>query len=88
MDRPNGDSNVNVRYYWPKEIDHFPSRTNATTNTWFSQWVRPIKGTTPSSVDTVACLRDFFLDRSSAPELFCYGVYFSTRFFGSTFDLR
>jgi hypothetical protein len=60
-----GDSDARVRYYWPKEVDPFSSRTNA-TNTWFSQWV-VIKGTEPSSTDTVACLREF-LQRSSNPE--------------------
>jgi hypothetical protein len=38
-----GDSDVRIRYFWPKEVDPFSSRTNA-TNTWFSQWV-VIKGT-------------------------------------------
>jgi hypothetical protein len=58
---------IQIRYYWPKEVDPFSSRTNA-TNTWFSQWV-VIKGTTPPSTDTVACLREF-LARSTDPELF------------------
>jgi hypothetical protein len=62
-----GASDVRIRYFWPKEVDPFSSRTNA-TNTWFSQWVM-IRGTTPQSTDTVACLRDF-LDRSSDPDLF------------------
>jgi len=48
-----GDSDVKLRYYWPKEVDPFSSRTNA-TNTWFSQWVL-VRGTTPASTDTVAC---------------------------------
>ena len=60
-----GDSDARIRYYWPKEVDPFSSRTNA-TNTWFSQWV-VIKGTKPSSTDTVACLREF-LQRSSILE--------------------
>ena len=60
-----GDSDVRVRYFWPKEVDPFSSRTNA-TNTWFSQWV-VIKGTAPASADTVACLKAF-LRRSSDPE--------------------
>jgi hypothetical protein len=62
-----GESDVRIRYFWPKEVDPFSSRTNA-TNTWFSQWVM-IRGTTPQSTNTVACLRDF-LDRSGDPELF------------------
>jgi hypothetical protein len=62
-----GDSDVKLRYYWPKEVDPFSSRTNA-TNTWFSQWVL-VRGTTPASTDTVACLRDF-LARSSDPDLY------------------
>ena len=62
-----GQTDVRVRYYWPKEVDPFSSRTNA-TNTWFSQWVL-IRGTTPASTDTVACLRDF-LARSSDPDLY------------------
>ena len=61
----NGDARV--RYFWPKEVDPFSSRTNA-TNTWFSQWV-VIKITTPESTDTVACLRDF-MRRSADPEQF------------------
>jgi hypothetical protein len=60
-----GDSDVRIRYFWPKEVDPFSSRTNA-TNTWFSQWV-VIKGTAPASTDTVACLREF-LQRSADPE--------------------
>ena len=60
-----GNSDARIRYYWPKEVDPFSSRTNA-TNTWFSQWV-VIRGTEPSSTDTVVCLRDF-LRRSSNPE--------------------
>ncbi len=59
-----GNSDARIRYYWPKEVHPFSSRTNA-TNTWFSQWV-VIKGTEPSSTDTVACLREF-LQRSSNP---------------------
>ncbi len=59
------DSDVRIRYYWPKEVDPFSSRTNA-TNTWFSQWV-VIKGTVPASTNTVACLREF-MQRSSNPE--------------------
>ena len=59
-----GDSDVRVRYFWPKEVDPFSSRTNA-TNTWFSQWV-VIKGTAPASADTVACLKEF-LQRSADP---------------------
>ena len=62
-----GESDVRIRYFWPKEVDPFSSRTNA-TNTWFSQWVL-IRGTTPQSTDTVACLRDF-LGRSSDPDRF------------------
>jgi hypothetical protein len=62
-----GQTDVRVRYYWPKEVDPFSSRTNA-TNTWFSQWVL-VRGTTPASTDTVACLRDF-LARSSDPDLY------------------
>jgi hypothetical protein len=62
-----GEADVRIRYFWPKEVDPFSSRTNA-TNTWFSQWV-VVRGTTPHSTDTVACLREF-LDRSSDPELF------------------
>ena len=62
-----GDTDVQIRYYWPKEVDPFSSRTNA-TNTWFSQWV-VIRGTTPPSTDTVACLHEF-LARSTDPELF------------------
>jgi hypothetical protein len=53
-----GESDVRIRYFWPKEVDPFSSRTNA-INTWFSQWVT-IRGTTPQSTNTVACLRDFW----------------------------
>ena len=60
-----GEADLRIRYYWPKEVDPFSSRTNA-TNTWFSQWVI-VRGTTPASTDTVSCLRDF-LQRSSDPE--------------------
>ncbi len=62
-----GQTDVRVRYYWPKEVDPFSSRTNA-TNTWFSQWVL-VRSTTPASTDTVACLREF-LARSSDPDLY------------------
>jgi hypothetical protein len=62
-----GKSNVKIRYYWPKEVDPFSSRTNA-TNVWFSQWV-VIRGTVPTSTDTVACLREF-MQRSADPEQF------------------
>ncbi len=62
-----GETDVRIRYYWLKEVDPFSSRTNA-TNTWFFQWVL-IRGTTPSSTDTVACLRDF-LARSTDPDLY------------------
>ena len=60
-----GEADLRIRFYWPKEVDPFSSRTNA-TNTWFSQWV-VVRGTTPASTDTVSCLRDF-LQRSSDPE--------------------
>jgi hypothetical protein len=60
-----GETDVRIRYFWPKEVDPFSSRTNA-TNTWFSQWV-VVRGTTLHSTDTVACLREF-LDRSSDSE--------------------
>ena len=62
-----GESDVRIRYYWPKEVDPFSSRTNA-TNVWFSQWV-VIQGTVPTSTDTVACLREF-MQRSADPEKF------------------
>jgi hypothetical protein len=62
-----GENDVRIRYYWPKEVDPFSSRTNA-TNTWFSQWVL-IRGTVPASTDTVSCLREF-MQRSSDPEQF------------------
>jgi hypothetical protein len=62
-----GESEVRIRYFWPKEVDPFSSRTNA-TNTWFSQWVS-IRSTTPVSTDTVACLRDF-MARTSDPALY------------------
>jgi integrase len=62
-----GDSEVRIRYFWPKEVDPFSSRTNA-TNTWFSQWV-VIQGTTPPSTDTVECLRKF-IARSANPDQF------------------
>ena len=62
-----GDRDVQLRYFWPKEVDPFSSRTNA-TNTWFSQWVL-VRGTTLASTDTVACLRDF-MDRSADPLLY------------------
>ena len=62
-----GESDVRIRYFWPKEVDPFSSRTNA-TNTWFSQWVL-IRGTTPASTDTVQCLREFML-RSANPDQF------------------
>ena len=68
-----GDSDVRIRYFWPKEVDPFSSRTNA-TNTWFSQWV-VIKGTAPASADTVACLKEF-LRRSADPEQYA-AVYLS-----------
>ena len=62
-----GESDVRIRYFWPKEVDPFSSRTNA-TNTWFSQWVL-IRGTTLTSTNTVQCLRDFML-RSADPVQF------------------
>ena len=62
-----GETDVRLRYFWPKEVDPFSSRTNA-TNTWFSQWV-VVKGTSPRSTDTVSCLRDF-LARTSDPVQF------------------
>jgi hypothetical protein len=62
-----GDTDVRIRYYWPKEVDPFSSKTNA-TNTWFSQWVT-IRGTIPLSTDTVSCLRDF-LARTTDPDLY------------------
>ena len=62
-----GESEVRIRYFWPKEVDPFSSRTNA-TNTWFSQWVS-IRSTTPVSTDTVACLRDF-MARTSDPAFY------------------
>jgi hypothetical protein len=68
-----GESDVRIRYFWPKEVDPFSSRTNA-TNTWFSQWVL-IRGTVLASTDTVKCLRDFML-RSADPEQFA-AVYLS-----------
>jgi len=62
-----GESDVRIRYFWPKEVDPFSSRTNA-TNTWFSQWVL-VRGTALASADTVRCLRDFML-RSADPNQF------------------
>jgi len=62
-----GESDVRIRYYWPKEVDPFSSRTNA-TNVWFSQWVT-IRGTVPASTDTVSCLREF-MQRTADPEQF------------------
>jgi hypothetical protein len=62
-----GESDVKIRYYWPKEVDPFSSRTNA-TNVWFSQWV-VIRGTVATSTDTVTCLREF-MQRSADPEHF------------------
>jgi integrase len=62
-----GESDVRIRYYWPKEVDPFSSRTNA-TNVWFSQWVL-IRGTVPASTDTVTCLREF-MQRSADPDQF------------------
>ena len=62
-----GESDVRIRYYWPKEVDPFSSRANA-TNVWFSQWV-VIRGTVPASTDTVTCLREF-MQRSADPDQF------------------
>ena len=62
-----GESDVRIRYFWPKEVDPFSSRTNA-TNTWFSQWVL-VRGTALASTDTAKCLRDFMV-RSADPDQF------------------
>jgi hypothetical protein len=62
-----GESEARIRYFWPKEVDPFSSRANA-TNTWFSQWVT-IRSTTPVSTDTVACLREF-MARTSDPAFY------------------
>lgn len=62
-----GERDVRIRYFWPKEVDPFSGRTNA-TNTWFSQWV-VVRGTELASTDTVACLREF-LQRSADPQQF------------------
>jgi hypothetical protein len=63
-----GDSDVKLRITglkrWPP---FFASRTNA-TNTWFAQGVL-VRGTTPASTDTFACLREF-LSRSSDLDLY------------------
>jgi hypothetical protein len=47
-----GERDVQLRYFWPKEVNPFSSRTNA-TNTWFSQWVL-VRGTTLAST----CMHD------------------------------
>jgi hypothetical protein len=62
-----GERDVRIRYFWPKEVDPFSGRRNA-TNTWFSQWV-VVRGTELASADTVACLREF-LQRSADPQQF------------------
>ncbi len=62
-----GERDARIRYFWPKEVDSFSGRMNA-TNTWFSQWV-VVRGTELASTDTVACLREF-LQRSADPQQF------------------
>ncbi len=61
------DNATNTGKYRQTEVDPFSSRTNA-TNTWFSQKVL-VRETTPASIDTVACLREF-LTKSSNPDLY------------------
>jgi hypothetical protein len=58
---------MRLRYFWPKEVDPGSSRKNA-TNIYFSTWVK-VCGSTPDSIDTVACMREF-LARSSDATLY------------------
>ena len=61
------DNDMELRYFWSKEVDPGSSRTNS-SNIFFSKWVR-VQGTEPEQIDTVRVMRAF-LDRSSDEDLF------------------
>jgi hypothetical protein len=75
---------MRLRYFWPKEVDPGSSRKNA-TNIYFSTWVK-VCGSTPDSIDTVACMREF-LARSSDATI-CKHVHCSVGWGVSATDLR
>lgn len=58
---------MEVRYFWPKEVDPHSSRSNS-TSVWFSTWVA-VWCSTPSEVCS-HCVMKEFLQRSSDPETF------------------
>ena len=58
---------MELRYFWPKEVDPFSSRSNS-TSVWFSSWV-PVWCSKPSAVCS-HCIMKFFLEVSSDPSKF------------------
>jgi len=62
-------NDMQLRYFWPKEVVPGSSRQNS-TNTYFSKWVL-VRGTTPAETNTVEVMRDF-LARSSVEGLFAH----------------
>jgi hypothetical protein len=62
-----GKEKMELRYFWPKEVDPFSSRSNS-TSVWFSSWV-PVWCSKPSEVCS-HCIMKFFLEASSDPSDF------------------
>lgn len=60
----NGKEKMELRYFWPKEVDPFSSRSNS-TSVWFSSWVT-VWCSKPSSVCS-HCIMKYFLEVSSDP---------------------
>jgi hypothetical protein len=58
---------MELRYFWPKEVDPFSSRSNS-TSVWFSSWV-PVWCSKPSAVCS-HCIMKFFLEVASDPNDF------------------
>lgn len=55
---------MELRYFWPKEVDPFSSRSNS-TSIWFSSWVT-VWCSTPKEACS-HCIMKFFLEASSDP---------------------
>ena len=55
---------MEVRYFWPKEVDPFSSRSNS-TNVWFSSWVTVFCSKPKEACSH--CIMKFFLEASSDP---------------------
>ena len=58
---------VQIRYFWPKEVDPGSSRSNS-SSVYFSKWVK-VHNTNIPGISTPQCLREF-MRRTDEPELY------------------